>query len=119
MDTGEKLARSVDISERITRVLQNRVQTATERFRGRVQKAVQEMQPAAASLSGWPQYAIDCAQRAVIFWDTLRQRGNNYLEHVQKGQPPVLRFEYERVLDGRTSSGRSTTRSCASSRPRG
>jgi hypothetical protein len=49
------------------------------------------MQPAAASLSGWPQYAIDCAQRAVIFWDTLRQR-NNYLEHVQQGQP-VLRFE--------------------------
>ena len=45
---------------------------------------------------------MDCAQRAVIFWDTLRQRGNNYLEHVQQGQPPVLRFEYETVLDGRT-----------------
>ncbi len=49
MNTGEKLSRSVDISERITRVLQNRVQTATDRFRGRVQKAVQDMQPAAAA----------------------------------------------------------------------
>ena len=52
--------------------------------------------------SAWPQYLIDCAQRAVIFWDTLRQRGNNYLEHVQQGQPPVLHFKYETVLDGRT-----------------
>ena len=102
MDIGEKLSRSVDISERITRVLQNRVQTATERFRERVQKAEQGMQPAGAAWSAWPQYAIDCAQRAVILWDTLRQRGNNYLEHVQQGQPPVLHFEYEMVLDGRT-----------------
>ncbi len=102
MDIGQKLARSVDISERITRVLQNRVQTATERFRERVQKAEQGMQPAGAAWSAWPQYAIDCAQRAVILWDTLRQRGNNYLEHVQQGQPPVLRFKYEMVLDGRT-----------------
>jgi pimeloyl-ACP methyl ester carboxylesterase len=102
MDIGEKLSRSTDISERITRVLQHRLQMATERFRERVQKAAQEMQPAAAAGSAWPQYLIDCAQRSVIFWDTLRQRGNNYLEHVQKGQPPVLHFKHEMVLDGRT-----------------
>jgi len=102
MDIGEKLSRSVDISERITRVLHDRVQTATERFRDRVEKAGQGMQPAAAAWPAWPQYALDFAQRTVIFWDTLRQRGNNYLEHVQQGQPPVLRFAYETVLDGRT-----------------
>jgi pimeloyl-ACP methyl ester carboxylesterase len=101
MNIGEKLSRNVDISERITRVLHNRVQTATERFRERVQKAAQGVQPAAAGWPAWPQYALDCAQRAVIFWDTLRQRGNNYLQHVQQGQPPVLRFQYEMVLDGR------------------
>jgi pimeloyl-ACP methyl ester carboxylesterase len=102
MDIGEKLSRSVEISERITRVLQHRVQTATERFRERVQKAAQGLQPGAAAWSAWPQYAVDFAQRALIFWDTLRQRGNNYLEHVQQGQPPVLRFKYEMVVDGRT-----------------
>jgi pimeloyl-ACP methyl ester carboxylesterase len=102
MDIGEKLSRSVEISERITRVLQHRVQTATERFRERVQMAAQGLQPGAAAWSAWPQYAVDFAQRALIFWDTLRQRGNNYLEHVQQGQPPVLRFKYEMVLDGRT-----------------
>jgi pimeloyl-ACP methyl ester carboxylesterase len=111
MDIGEKLARSVDISERITRVLQRRVQVANEQFQKRVQKA-SGGQPAgsaatpaielAAAWSAWPEYLIDCAQRAVLFGDTLRQRGNNYLEHVQQGQPPVLRFKYETLLDGRT-----------------
>ncbi|HEX5767239.1 MAG TPA: DUF3141 domain-containing protein [Burkholderiales bacterium] len=101
MDLGQKLSRSVDISERITRVLQQRLQAATERFRSRVEAATKGLQPAAAWWA-WPQYAVDCAQRAVIFWDTLRQRGNNYLEHVQQGQPPVLHFKYETVLDGRT-----------------
>ena len=102
MQIGDKLSRSVEISERITRVLQHRLQAATERFRERVQEASQGMQPAAAAGWAWPQYLMDSAQRAVIFWDTLRQRGNNYLEHVQKGQPPVLHFKHEMVLDGRT-----------------
>jgi hypothetical protein len=102
MDIGEKLSRSVDISARITKVLQNRLQVATERFRARSQKALQAMQPAAGAASAWPQYLVDAAQRAAIFWDTMRQRGNDYLEHVQQGQPPVLRFTYETVLDGRS-----------------
>jgi Protein of unknown function (DUF3141) len=102
MDIGEKLSRSTDISERITRVLQHRLQTANERFHERAQKAVAGVQSAAVAWPEWPQYAIDHAQRAAIFWDTLRQRGNNYLEHVQHGQPPVLHFKYETVLDGRT-----------------
>jgi pimeloyl-ACP methyl ester carboxylesterase len=102
MDAGEKLSRSVEISERIARVLQQRLQTAGERFRERTQKAAQAVQPAAAAGGAWSQYLVDCAQRAVIFWDTLRQRGNDYLEHVQQGQPPVLHFRYETVLDGRT-----------------
>ena len=34
--------------------------------------------------------------------DTLRQRGNNFIEHERQGLPPVLRFDYEMVLDGRT-----------------
>ena len=60
------------------------------------------MQGAAGAGAAWPQYATDFAQRSVIFWDAIRQRGNNYLEHVQQGQPPVLHFKYETVLDGRT-----------------
>ena len=107
MQIGDKLSRSVDISERITRVLQHRLQAATERFRERVQKASQGMQPAAAAGSAWPQYALDFAQRSLIFWDTLRQRGNNYLEHEKAGKPPLLHFEYETVARcAARSSGR-------------
>jgi pimeloyl-ACP methyl ester carboxylesterase len=38
----------------------------------------------------------------VLFWDTLRQRGNNFVEHERQGLPPVLRFDYEMLMDGRT-----------------
>ena len=102
MDIGNKLSRSLDISERITGVLQRRLQTASERLGDRAQKAGHGIAPAMAAWWSWPQYAIDYAQRVLILLDTLRQRGNNYLEHVKQGQPPVLRFKYETLLDGRT-----------------
>jgi len=48
------------------------------------------------------EYWVDAAQRQVLFWDTMRQRGNMLLEHKEKGKPPVLDFEYEMLMDGRT-----------------
>ena len=54
----------------------------------------------------WPfaamEYLTDRTQRNILFWDVLRKRGNNYLAHLKAGQPPVLVFDYEMVLDGRT-----------------
>ncbi|TMH37375.1 MAG: DUF3141 domain-containing protein, partial [Betaproteobacteria bacterium] len=49
----------------------------------------------------WYNYAVDFAQRSVLFWDTLRERGNNYVKHVSQGMPPVLHFDYDMVLDAR------------------
>lgn len=46
-------------------------------------------------------YWLDSCQRAVLFWDVMRQRGNNYLEHRAKTAPHVLKFECELVVDGR------------------
>jgi pimeloyl-ACP methyl ester carboxylesterase len=65
---------------------------------------------AAAALSRTPArlaeearaYAVDAAQRWVLFWDVMRQAGNNFVAHEQAGCPPVLVFDYETVLDGRT-----------------
>ncbi|MDQ7978932.1 DUF3141 domain-containing protein [Paraburkholderia sp. SARCC-3016] len=51
--------------------------------------------------SAW-RYAIDATQRAVLFWDTLRQRGNQFVDQTAQGLKPVLHFDYETVLDGRT-----------------
>jgi tellurite resistance protein len=47
-------------------------------------------------------YWVDRSQRTVLFWDVLRRRGNVYLDHFEAGQPPVLVFDYEMVLDART-----------------
>jgi hypothetical protein len=49
----------------------------------------------------WTSYATDWPQRCVLFWDTLRQRGNNFLEHERAGNPPLLAYDYETVVDGR------------------
>jgi uncharacterized protein DUF3141 len=47
-------------------------------------------------------YAIDAAQRTVLFWDVLRQRGNQYREHLAETVPNVLNYEAELIIDGRT-----------------
>ncbi len=46
-------------------------------------------------------YGIDRWQRSILFWNVMRQRGNNYLAHVRAGQPPVVIFDYDTILDGR------------------
>jgi pimeloyl-ACP methyl ester carboxylesterase len=47
------------------------------------------------------EYAIDAAQRSVLFWDVLRQRGNQYREHMAETAPHVLDYKVELVVDGR------------------
>jgi Protein of unknown function (DUF3141) len=46
-------------------------------------------------------YWVDACQRGLLFWDVMRQRGNNYLESTAKTAPNVLKFDYELVVDGR------------------
>ncbi len=45
-------------------------------------------------------YMLDAAQRTALFLDTLLDRGNNYIQHLDQGTPPLLKFEHELVLDG-------------------
>jgi pimeloyl-ACP methyl ester carboxylesterase len=47
------------------------------------------------------EYMVDAAQRSVLFWDVMRQRGNQYREHLAETVPNVLDYEVELVLDGR------------------
>jgi pimeloyl-ACP methyl ester carboxylesterase len=47
-------------------------------------------------------YLIDAAQRQVLFWDTMRQRGNQYREHAANTAPHVLNYQIELVADGRS-----------------
>ena len=56
------------------------------------------------NLNVWQQaveYTIDTWQRTFLFHDVLRKRGNNYIDHLKKGSPPVLTFKYKIISDGR------------------
>ena len=48
------------------------------------------------------EYMVDAAQRSVLFWDVMRQRGNQYREHLAETAPHVLDYEVELLIDGRT-----------------
>ena len=67
-----------------------------------------EASPAAETPTTWPftdpfsEYLLDATQRAILFWDVLRQRGNNYREHLARAIPHVLRYDAELILDART-----------------
>ncbi len=47
-------------------------------------------------------YAVDAAQRGILYLDALRQAGNTFYEHEAEGCPPVLFFPHDMVVDGRT-----------------
>lgn len=54
-------------------------------------------QPTAAD---WQEYFTDLGQRSVLFWDTLRQRGDNTLAHERAGYPLLLKFNHETLIAG-------------------
>jgi pimeloyl-ACP methyl ester carboxylesterase len=109
-DPTRQLSRSQHLAAKISHVFQTRAKLAQERFTERVREAYEQHVAGlmARPMSPWDiwtggvRYAVDFAQRSVLLWDTLRQRGNNFVEHTRAGLPPVLHFDYEMVLDGRT-----------------
>ena len=48
------------------------------------------------------EYMTDAAQRSVLFLDVMRQRGNQYRDHLAETVPHVLDYAAELVMDGRT-----------------
>ncbi len=91
---------------KIGRLYTSRVLEAQKNFLGHMQKAALDQKPVEAAVpenpwQAWASYWMDFAQRSVLFWDTMRERGNNYIEHVREGKPPLLAFEWEMVSDGR------------------
>jgi pimeloyl-ACP methyl ester carboxylesterase len=110
MDIGHQLARSQDISTKVSLVFRKRAEVAQRNLSDALRKAYEESgvghvkadpQSATHAWTDWVSYTVDAAQRSVLFLDTLRQRGNNYLQHVAEGQPPLLHFDHETVMDGR------------------
>ena len=44
------------------------------------------------------EYMVDAAQRSLLFWDVMRQSGNQYREHLAETAPHVLDYEAELVV---------------------
>ncbi|WP_038970301.1 DUF3141 domain-containing protein [Bradyrhizobium genomosp. III] len=47
------------------------------------------------------EYLVDAGQRSVLFLDIMRQRGDQYREHVAQTAPHVLQYAAELITDGR------------------
>ena len=109
LELTKHFVRSGELNRKLSAVFQKRTSVAVERFAKRVKQAGEKnlegfFSDPMATWNVWGNlypYIQDFAQRSILFWDTLRQRGNRYLEHERAGKPPVLHFEYETVLDAR------------------
>ena len=110
MDAGKQLASTHDTFTKVSLLFQQRAMHASQRWNERVRHVLVDTlaKSAAEPLSPWEActqaygYSTDFAQRSILFWDTLRQRGNNFIKHAAEGMPPVLHFKYDMVLDART-----------------
>src|SRR6266550_2946896 len=47
------------------------------------------------------EYMMDAGQRSVLFLDVMRQRGDQYREHIAETAPNVLNYAVELIMDGR------------------
>ncbi|WP_321499969.1 alpha/beta fold hydrolase [Breoghania sp.] len=80
-------------------------QTHSQRTRAhmpRLTDIADAMNASGANLGGaFADYLRDATRRWVRTLDVLRERGDIFLEHEAAGCPPVLAYDYERIVDGR------------------
>lgn len=97
-----QLDKAIQLQGKVASLFQQRLGAAST-------KALNTLTPPAATALPSPQafwesgldYLRDTAERQILFWDVLRQRGDQFLKHEAAGKPPVLHFDYEIVVDAR------------------
>jgi pimeloyl-ACP methyl ester carboxylesterase len=110
MEVATQLAHSHDIGIKIGMIYRKRCANALEKFGEQCRQLAGGAQPkplataAIGMMDPWGNatYAADAAQRAILFWNTLRERGDNFVQNAISGLKPVLHFDYDTVLDGRS-----------------
>ncbi|WP_305986280.1 DUF3141 domain-containing protein [Roseibium sp. MMSF_3544] len=83
----------------ITEVHKNRWQESLAAY-GKAFEDLGRAQHDGSLYGAYESYWQDAAQRMVLTMDTLRQRGDNFIEHEEAGCPPVLIYDYDVVIDG-------------------
>jgi pimeloyl-ACP methyl ester carboxylesterase len=103
-----RLTELAGVQTKVAQVYLDRCSTAFQRYIDAVRTAggawLDAQARPATPLELWRDastYWLDFTQRSVLFWDTLRQRGNNWLAHEKAGKPPLMDFEWEIVADAR------------------
>ena len=103
----DKIGDFFDLMGKIGRLYTRRVQEAQKDFLSAMQSIAADQKQSMGAVpdnpwQAWTSYWTDFAQRSVLFWDVMRERGNNYIEHIKEGTPPLLAFKWEMISDGRT-----------------
>ncbi|WP_426418749.1 DUF3141 domain-containing protein [Bradyrhizobium genosp. A] len=57
--------------------------------------------PLSGLVASGVEYMVDAGQRSVLFLDVMRQRGDQYREHIAQAAPHVLQYTAELIIDGR------------------
>ncbi|MFL5192999.1 MAG: DUF3141 domain-containing protein, partial [Microvirga sp.] len=103
-----RLVQGTRAQAKFTEVYQERCSNAVQRYVDAVKAASEPLLESrahpATPLDFWRDasaYWLDFTQRSILFWDTLRQRGNNWIEHEKAGKPPLLDFDWEMIADAR------------------
>ncbi|WP_420473455.1 DUF3141 domain-containing protein [Noviherbaspirillum sp. ST9] len=111
MDAGTQLARSHENAIKIGFIFRERAESALRQYGNQARKVMngdgaETARRASLQLAADPwgslEYAADAVQRAILFWDTLRRRGNQFAKHPWLGPELVLHFDFDVVLDGRS-----------------
>ncbi|MGM0417764.1 MAG: DUF3141 domain-containing protein [Thermodesulfobacteriota bacterium] len=55
-----------------------------------------------SSVNPFFEYAIDRSQRTAVIGNLLRRQSYLFFKDLENGQPPVVSFKYEIIMDGRT-----------------
>ncbi|CAG0976883.1 Poly(3-hydroxyalkanoate) polymerase subunit PhaC [Burkholderiales bacterium] len=108
-DLNKSIDRSMTISRNVAGTLSRRVKDACSAYGEALRRAqsayAQSAFPGANVQQwwvDWAQYWVDAGQRSALFWDTIRERGNQWLAHEEAGKPPPLHYRYEMLADART-----------------
>lgn len=87
-------------SARITETHSRRAEEAVERAKTLIED-LRKAQSEGRISSDYAEYLRDAWERMILTTDTLRKRGDVFLEHEAAGCPPVLIYDYEVVMDGK------------------
>jgi pimeloyl-ACP methyl ester carboxylesterase len=84
------------------RILDSHSERSRKSFSGlhQVMESMRGSQAASRLADDWRVYSRDAGERATLTLDTLRKRGDIFLEHEAAGCPPVLHYKYEIAMDG-------------------